>query len=257
MASVTLNQKEWLSHLSPISTIGWNDLKVNLTESPSTIQYAIGAQTHYLSVKKDCPNGAVKKTGHLIISDLENVCTFLKKCDGDVTFKQITNGKTLYLVSENIKMNLPVTDCKSSQLIPKFERLVSEAEENAWRTFGSDEYTVHGKAELEDVLKLTSLKRLVSKDADFTITANAESKALSVTMGKTPDVKVFCTAKLEDTEGPEQSVRSNFGAWLLPCLSLTNSSLNTEIHFGDESGLVLEQNDDRESRLLIIVDQQG
>lgn len=241
-------------HLSQFNS-NTNDLRLTLSEDNNTLSYSIGYQTHFLTVKKKYKEG-IKKGGTIQISDIEKLVAFLKKCDDIVTLKQISNGKTLYVISDNMKMNLPITDCVSSQLVPNFEKLIGKAKKNMWQSFGNDKYTVHGKADLQDIVKLSSLKKLMSSDADFIVTANAESKELAVTMGKAHDVKIFCTAKLEDTEGPKYSVKSSFGTWLLPCLAYTNDSLTSKIHFGEASGLVIEQSGNDEERLLIIIDQQ-
>lgn len=252
MASITLDKKEWLKHLGQFGE-SVNDLKLILTESK--LSYSVGFQTHYLSVTQTYPQ-SVKKTGDIHISSLDKVCAFLKKCEGLVTLKQMVNGKTLYISSGNFKMQLPVTDCKSTQMIPTYERLVKKAEKSMWESFGQDDYTLHGKVEMKEILKLASLKRLMDKNADFVVVANADSEELSVSAGKQHTVKLFASSKLIDVEGPKHSLTSNYGPWLLPCLSLVDNTLQSTIHFGMATGLVVQQSTDVCERLLIIIDQE-
>ena len=111
-------------------------------------------------------------------------------------------------------------------MIPTYERLVKKAEKSMWESFGQDDYTLHGKVEMKEILKLASLKRLMDKNADFVVVANADSEELSVSAGK------------------------------LPCLSLVDNTLQSTIHFGMATGLVVQQSTDVCERLLIIIDQE-
>lgn len=254
MASITLNKSEWLHHLGQFNS-SMNDLKISVFESPVCIDYSAGYQTHYINVSHSYPD-ATAKAGTLLISDLDKACAFLKKCSGDVTLKQVNNGSTLYLTSGNLKMNLPITDIKSAQLVSTYHKLEKKAEESNWEKFGLDVYTLRGKSSLRDILKLATLKGLVDSDSDFSISANATSGEIIVAAGKAHDVKMFATSALADAEGPKTTVKSNFGPWLLPCLSLINTNLNSRLHFGEATGLVVRQADNVTKRLLIIIDQQ-
>ena len=110
--------------------------------------------------------------------------------------------------------------------------------------------------DFKDVLTLSSFQALVKKDSDFVITANAQAGELAISAGKAHDVKVYATTNLTDVEGPEDSVSSNFGSWLLPCLGMIDKDMDSSIHFGDATGLVVEQSNNAVKRLLIIIDQQ-
>ena len=252
MAKAILDSKEWLKHLGQFD--GINDLRLHLT-SPSTLAYSVGYQTHYFTVTEEY-DGAVLNSGQITISDLEKVCAFLKKCSGDVTLKQMSNGKTLYIANDSLKMQMPVTDCKSIQLVPIYEGLVKKAEKNMWQSFGNDIYTVHGEAELADMLKLSSLKKLINTGSDYYITANAESGEISITAGKEHNVKLYATTKLTDAEGPAFTVRSNYGSWLLPCLAYIEDGTKSKVHFGAATGFVVEQMGEKKKRLLVVIDQE-
>lgn len=253
MPTLVLDKDELLSHIGQFPQ-AINDLRLDLSEDNQVMTYAVGYQTHYLRVKRTLSTG-IDKAGSIVISDLAKLVTFVKKCKGQVKLKQIANGKTLYVSSGNLKMNLPITDCKSTQMLPNFDKLVSKAEESDWRSFGMDNYEVHGTANLKDFNSISSMKNLIANNSDFKVTANAEAGEISVAVGKDHDVRIFATAELDDSEGPAYTVYSNFGPWLMPCLGLVSPSAAT-LHFGQATGLVVEQEKSNEERLLIIIDQQ-
>ena len=253
MPTLVLDKDELLSHIGQFPQ-NINDLRLDLSEDTQVMTYAVGYQTHYLRVKKTLSSG-IEKAGSIIISDLDKLVAFVKKCKGQVKLKQMSNGKTLYVSCGNLKMNLPITDCKSTQMLPNFDKLVKNAEADNWRSFGVDNYDVHGITNLKDFNSISSLKRLIANNSDFKITANADAGEISVAVGKEHDVKIFATSTLDDSEGPVHSVYSNFGPWLMPCLGLVSPS-PAKVHFGQATGLVVEQEGSNEERLLIIIDQQ-
>lgn len=253
MPTLVLDKDELLSHIGQFPQ-NINDLRLDLSEDAQSMTYAVGYQTHYLRVKKTFSSG-IEKAGSIVISDLAKLVTFVKKCKGQVKLKQISNGKTLYVSSGNLKMNLPITDCKSTQMLPNFDKLVTKAEDVDWNTFGVDKYEVHGIANLKDFKSLSSMKNLIANNSDFKVTANAEAGEISVAVGKEHDVKIFATSELSNSRGPAHTVYSNFGPWLMPCLGLVSPS-NATLHFGQATGLVVEQEKTNEERLLIIIDQQ-
>ena len=253
MASMTLDSKEWLKHLGQFDS-AINDLTLKLIEMGSQLAYSVAYQTHYFTVSESYA-GAITKGGTITISDLDKVCIFLRKCSGDVTFKQISNGKTLFITNSELKMQVPVTDCISIKLTPTYEKLISDSIANMWQTFGQGSYPVHGVADLSEMLKLSSLKKLLNTGADYNVTANAESGEISIHAGKQHDIRLFATTNLNDAEGPAYSVKANFGSWLLPCLAYIEPGVS-KIHFGPSTALVVEQEGVNSHRLLIVIDQE-
>ena len=235
MASMTLDSKEWLKHLGQFDSV-INDLSLKVIEIGSQLAYSVGYQTHFFTVTESYA-GAVTKGGTIVISDLDKVCLFLRKCSGDVTFKQISNGKTLYITNSELK------------------KLISDSTANMWQTFGQGKYPIHGDADLSEMLKLSSLKKLLNTGADYNVTANAESGEISIHAGKQHDVRLFATTNLNDAEGPAYSVKANFGSWLLPCLAYIEPGIS-KIHFGPSTALVVEQEGVNSYRLLIVIDQE-
>jgi|19_taG_2_1085344.scaffolds.fasta_scaffold00087_20 hypothetical protein len=258
MAQITLDSKEWLAHVGQFSDV-ISDLVINVFETPNAIGYSAGYQTFFLNVSRAYPD-AKAKAGPLTFSDLTKACAFLKKCSGDVTIKQVKNGSTLYLASGSFKLSLPVTDSKSQQLVKTYAKLVKEAKGNKWKTFGADTYTVHGRTKMSEILKLASLKNIVTKyGADYSVTMDVENEEISASAGKTHDAKIFASSTVTDVTLEKKgikTVKSNFGPWLLPCLGLVDGGTTCRFHFGDASGLVIEQTETNLKRLLIIIDQQ-
>ena len=254
MAHMTLDKKAWLSHLGQFDS-NINDLMLTIYDKPVCLGYAVGYQTHFYRVYQQYKDAAIKE-GVIHISDLDKVCAFLKKCYGDVTIKHAKGGKTLYVTGGNLKMNLPIMDLKSSKLVPTYEKLVKAAEESDWDAFGNDTYTLYGKTQLSDILKLSGLRNIVKNNSDFVVSADATSNEIAISVGKTHSTKLFANGEIKDAEGPKHAVTSNFGPWLLPCLGLVDPTMPTRIHFGDATGLVVRQADNMVKRLLIIIDQQ-
>ena len=258
MAQITLDSKEWLSHLNQFGDV-INDLVIDVYEKPNAIAYAAGYQTFFLSISRAYPD-AKAKAGQLTFSDLSKACAFLKKCKGDVTIKQVKGGSVLYMQNSTFKMSLPVTDSKSQQLVKTYSKLVKGAKESNWKKFGADNYTVHGRTSMGEILRLASLKNIVTTyGADFTIHIDVEGGVLSASAGKKHDARIYASTDMTDITLDKQgitSVQSNFGAWLLPCLGLVDGDITCRVHFGDASGLVIEQTSTDLKRLLIIIDQQ-
>ena len=113
---------------------------------------------------------------------------------------------------------------------------------------------------MTEVLKLASLKGIVTKyGADYSITIDVEAEEISAAAGKNHDAQIFAASTITDITLEKKgikSVKSSFGAWLLPCLGLVDEGTTCRIHFGDASGLVIEQTETDLKRLLIIIDQQ-
>ena len=97
------------------------------------------------------------------------------------------------------------------------------------------------------------LTKLVSKNADYTISAN--DSEISVSVGKQHDTRMFAVSQLEDVDGPNHTIESNFGPWLLPCLSLVDANMKSKIHFGDQCAIIIRQTNESVQRLLVIIDQ--
>lgn len=257
MAQITLDKKTWLRHLGQFQS-NINDLTLIVYENPSCLGYGVGFQTHFYRMFEQYPNATNVKAGKLEISDLAKVCAFLKKCDGNVTIKQTSGGRTLYVYQGNLKMNMPVTDIRSNKIVKNYESLVTASQENDWKTFGQDRLRVSGRTKLAEIIKLSGLSSLVSKNADYSVSVNTDASEIAVSVGRTHDTKVFALSNMSDVDvdGGGAEFTSSFGPWLLPCLSLVNPNMTSRIHFGDSTSIVIRQTSDTVQRLLIIVDQQ-
>ena len=257
MASITLDKKTWLKHLGQFQS-NINDLCLIVYENPSCLGYGVGYQTHFYRMFEQYPDASNVKAGKLEVSDLAKVCTFLKKCDGMVTMKQTSGGKTLYVYQGNLKLSMPVTDIKSNKIVKNYEALVKSAQEDDWDSFGADDYKVSARTKLAEIIKLSGLSSLVSKNADYRVSVDTDAGEISVSMGTQHDTKVFAVSHLSDIDAASgnHEYHSSFGPWLLPCLSLVNPNMTSRIHFGENTGLVVRQTSNTVQRLLIIIDQQ-
>ena len=82
--------------------------------------------------------------------------------------------------------------------------------------------------------------------------ANAEEAELSITAGKRHEARLFNTVTMTDPVGPNASIESTYGPWLMETIGLLSEG-PAEIHFGASTILAVRQNND----LLIVVDQRA
>ncbi len=251
MAQITLPKREWQKHLGQFQS-NVNDLSLIVYDNPVCLGYAVAYQTYFYKMFQQYP-GVKVKPGRISVSDLSKVNSFLKKCDGEVTMRQADGGKTLYIINGNLKMTLPVMDVLSDKIVSNYEKLIETAGEDDWRTFGDNVHTLSATTKLTEVLRLSGLTNLVSKNADYTISAN--DSEISVSVGKQHDTRMFAVSQLEDVDGPNHTIESNFGPWLLPCLSLVDANMKSKIHFGDQCAIIIRQTNESVQRLLVIIDQ--
>ena len=251
MVELTLAPKQWLKYLS---SLGENVTDVILHVNETDISFKIADMTHYLSYKETLIT-PVTTTGQLVISDLMKTNAFIKKCKNDVTIKQ-GRGNRLSLQCGSMKMTLPCWDNKSAQRVPTFDRLVKLSKENQWQTFGRSSLDVHGTVDFNEIVKISSLGKLISPDSNFQIKANADENEFVLSAFKRNGASIFASATLENAEGPNHTAVSNFGAWLLPCICMIDTNIPAQIHFGDSSVLIIQQTTETTEKTVVIIDHE-
>ncbi|MAR83897.1 MAG: hypothetical protein CMF55_03795 [Legionellales bacterium] len=229
------------------------DVKLVLNKS-GTIEYDAAHSSHYIHYKGTYPD-AVKESGNLVFTDLKKAKTFLKKCKGNVTIQQ--SATRLSLKSGTMKMTLPILDCKSTQLAPTLAKLTLKAKNGKWGTFGRGVFTTHGETDFSDLIDGANIAKSLSADADFLIKANADEKELVLHAFKKGGAAIICTATIENAQGPNHTVSSSFGPWLLSCLSILNPKVKSTFHCGDSTVLAVEQSGEGWERTIVVIDQQA
>ncbi len=251
MVELTLPPKQWLRYLT---MLGENVTDVILHVNQNDISFKIAYMTHYLSFKETLPVTPTS-TGQLVVSDLSKTSAFLKKCKNDVTIKQ-GRGNRLSLQCGSMKMTLPCFDNISSQRVPTFDRLVKASRENQWQNFGRGALDVHGTVNFDEIVKISSLGKLISSDSNFQIKANADENEFVLNAFKRNGASIFASATLENAEGPNHTAVSNFGAWLLPCICMIDTNTPAQIHFGDSTVLIIEQTTETTEKTVVIIDHE-
>lgn len=251
MVELTLAPKQWQKYLS---SLGENVTDVILHVNQNDISFKIAYMTHYLSFKETLTTPPAS-TGQLIISDLVKTNAFIKKCKNNVTIKQ-GRGNRLSLQCGNMKMTLPCFDNISAQRVPTFDRLVAASKANQWQSFGSGALDVHGVVDFSEIVKISSLGKLISNDSEFQIKVNAEESEFVLTAFKRNGASIFASATLEEAEGPNHTAVSNYGSWLLPCICMVDTNVPAKIHFGDSTVLIIEQTTETTEKTVVIIDHE-
>ncbi len=252
MGKAILSSKEWLSLLGSVGE-RIEDVKLVLNKS-GTMEYDVAHSSHYIHYKKTYPK-AVKESGHLTFTDLKKTKTFLKKCKSDVTIQQ--SATRLSLKCGSMKMTLPILDCKSTQLAPTLSKLTLNAKNGQWGSFGRGTFTTHGETSFSDLIDGANIAKSLSADSDFLIKANADEKELVLHAYKQGGAAIICTATIENAQGPNHTVSSSFGPWLLSCLSVLEPNIKSTFHCGDSTVLAVEQSGEGWERTIVVIDQQA
>jgi len=248
-----------LKHLSGVNE-AVKDLKIEVKggENPH-LSYSFAAMTHYFEAKDGIPEAVVKADGELIFSDIPKAIAFLKKSKGDVLVKQMLNNR-LSIASGKKKITIPCFEVNSSQLVGKYSRLLDACEKSGGVQFSTATLSLCANFQMKEIKDIASMAKLIPKDADYKVQANATENEMMVKVSKGGNASLFANADLEDTEGGEGTITSSFGHWLLPCLMMLGDG-KTKIYMGNGTPLILNQGvhedyDGGSSRTLVVIDQE-
>jgi len=251
MTEVTIDRKQALGFFSSFgNNVG--DLKVTFA-SDGTMKSTVAFMSHYFHKERPV-KGEVKKSGVVDISELEKVCKFLKSAKGDtVNIRQLGTGKTLYISAGTTKVQFPSsTAVVSYSKVPLIERLINASIDSQWTKWHTYDLEVSGTVNITDLLTVSKMRGILNASPIFRVIANAEEAELSITAGKRHEARLFNTVTLTDPVGPNASVESTYGPWLMETIGLLSEG-PAEIHFGASTIFAVEQDKD----LLIVVDQRA
>ena len=251
MTEVTINRKQALGFLSSFgNNVG--DLKVTFALD-GKMTATVAFMSHYFHKERQV-EGTVKTAGTIDISELEKACKFLKSAKGDtVTLKQMGSGKTLYINAGTTKVQFPSsTAVVSYSKVPLIERLINQTIDSQWTKWSTFDLEVSGTVNITDLLTVSKMRGILNASPVFRVIANAEEAELSITAGKRHEARLFNTVTLTDPVGPNASIESTYGPWLMETIGLLSEG-PAEIHFGASTILAVRQNAD----LLIVVDQRA
>ena len=190
------------------------------------------------------------KAGPVYIPDVHKVGAFLKACkDDETTLRHV--GNTLTLKNGNDEFSTPTSDYIMSHLtVNRATTAVENAKKNSWAKLGRADLESHGTFSMEEVRGLSSLTKVVGKDAPVRVSLS--DGELTVTAGMQRGAKMSRSIEV-DTEfnGLSETV---FGSHFPRLINLMPSG-TAIFHMGDKSALVLEHAE--VAALLILKHQEG
>ena len=251
MTEVSIDRKQALQFLSSFGkNVG--DLKVTFAID-GKMTATVAFMSHYFHKERQV-QGIVRTAGTIDISELEKACKFLKSAKSDnVTLKQLGSGKTLYINAGTTKVQFPSsTAIVSYSKVPLIERLINDSKDSQWTKWHNAELEIGGVVNITDLLTVSKMRGILNASPIFKVIANAEEGELSITAGKRHEARLFNTVTLTDPVGPNASIESTYGPWLMENIGLLSEG-NAEVHFGSNTILAVEQDND----LLIVVDQRA
>tara|TARA_Y100000361_G_scaffold150081_1_gene165202 strand:- start:604 stop:1359 length:756 start_codon:yes stop_codon:yes gene_type:complete len=251
MAEININKIQLVDFLTSFGKdIEDVKLEANLN---NTITVEIAFISHYVR-KVLSINGKVTKAGVIEISDLPKVIRFIKATNSDtIKLKQTASGKTLYVSADASKLQIPSSNTiVSYSKVPMISRLIEKAEESKWTMFHKSELSVTGTINLTDLDIVSKMRTVLDSNPVFKIVAHAGENEFSITTGKKHGVKLFTSTELKDADGPNVSIESTFGPWLMETMGILDDG-DATIHFGDSTVLVIKQH----QNMLIVIDQRA
>tara|TARA_R110002020_G_scaffold172058_1_gene362224 strand:+ start:10047 stop:10841 length:795 start_codon:yes stop_codon:yes gene_type:complete len=251
MAEININKKQLLKFITSFGK-DIEDMTIELN-SNNSITVEIAFISHYIR-KVLSIDGNVVKAGAIEISDLPKVIQFIKATKTEtIGLKQTASGKTLYVTAGSSKLQLPSSNTiVSHSKVSMLRTLIDKAEESKWTMFHKSKLSVTGTINLEDLDIVSKMRTVLDSNPVFKIIAHAGENEFSITTGKKHGVKLFTTTELKDADGPNVSIESTFGGWLMETIGVLDDE-DATIHFGDSTVLVIKQH----QNMLIVIDQRA
>lgn len=247
MTHISVNRKNFLEYLSYFSKSA-SDLRLDCTTSRITGEIAFAQ--YFL--RKQFNGAEVKEEGVLHIVFLEKVIAFLKASkQSTVEIRQVSVTKPIHVESGGNKIQLPSSDdIISASKVPVVKRMLDKSLKNNWTSFAEDELTVHASIETKDLISLSSMKSLVSDNAEYKLRIHCGEKEFGIVAGKAISGRLFTTIPADDCDGPNTTISSNFGKWLPTCFMYLDDA-RARIHIGQDTVVIFEQN----NTLLMIINE--
>ena len=135
-------------------------------------------------------------------------------------------------------------------------KLVNEAGETNWESFGNATLTAYGIIDVNDLRQVASLGKVVGQDKPYKFTLVGEQSNAVIHTGTAVSGQMFHKFGLTDVDvsGDDDIVSSTYGPWfpdVLSCLPLGK----VEMYTGDSTVLILNHQD--KDCLLVVIDQDA
>lgn len=247
MTQFSVDRKKFLDFLSCFGK-STTDLRLECTTSRITGEVAF-AQYFF---RRQFNGATVKEEGTLHIVFLEKAIAFLKASkQATVQFRQVSVTKPIHIESGGNKIQLPSSDdIISASKVPVVKRLLDRSLKNNWTSFAEDELTVHASIETKDLISLSSMKSLVSDNAEYKLRVHCGEKEFGIVAGKAISGRLFTTIPAKDCDGPNTTISSNFGKWLPTCFMYLDDG-HARVHIGQDTVVIFEQ----DNTLLMIINE--
>ena len=255
MTQVTLNRTDLSAFLSSFGP-GVEDLRLDVKDS--SLVGGVALATHFITKSLSVDTKTTSTGGGVVIADLAKVLKFLRACTDDkVTLEQdITDTRTgaLKLTSGNSTISLPATSTvRSEQSLDLASKLVSEAGESNWESFGDAPLGGYGIVNLKDLSQVAALGSVVGNDKPYQFTVVPSTKEGVIHTGTTVSGQMFHKFHVQDV-ACDDVCKTQFGPWFPEVLSCLPAG-TAEIYYGDDSVLVF--NHKEKQCLLVIVNQDN
>ena len=253
MTKCIVKKNELSSYLSGFGP-GVDDLRLDVKDNG--LVGGVALSTHFLTKRITVDQ---KESGAVVIADLSKTLAFLKACSGDdVEIQQKHTDKgagSLTLRCGNSTIALPPTqEIKSSAALEMATKLVNEASENNWESFGESNLTAYGIIDVKDLKAIGNLGKVVGRDKPYKFPLVTSGSNAVVATGTQVSGQMFHKFDLTDVDCDEDIVGSSYGPWfpdVLSCMPLGN----VEMYTGDGTVMILNHQD--KDCLLVVIDQDA
>ena len=255
MTKCTIKRSELQKFLSSFGP-GVEDLRLDVKENG--LVGGVALSTHFITQRVTVEQ---EEAGGIIVADLAKALAFLRACTDDTVSlnQEVSDDKTghLRISCGNSTVNLPPTqEIRSSKSLPVATKLVEEASESNWETFGGNGLTCYGVIDINDLSQVTALGKVVGVDKPYQFTFVESNGEGVIRTGTAVSGQMFHKFHLSDASSTsdEEVVRTQFGPWfpeVIACLPPGKA----EIYTGEGTVLVFNHQD--KDCLLVVIDQDA
>lgn len=252
MTRLDMNRNQLLKFLSSVGK-DIPDLKILCAGTRITVEVAYA--TYYIRKAMIVPDGSINKEGTFNIADLQKVLKFLKASKNDtVTLRQTAESKPFHIESGGNKLQIPSTnEIESASKVPIVRAMIQKASGNGWTHIGKKEITAHGNIDATDLTTLVDMKSLIAKESSFKLRMHCGENEFGIVAGKVVSGRLFTTLPMSNSKGPSNTIASCYGEWLPNCLNYLESK-STDVHMGEGTPVIFEQEYNNGSVILMVVD---
>tara|TARA_Y100001938_G_scaffold150386_1_gene241078 strand:+ start:3320 stop:4090 length:771 start_codon:yes stop_codon:yes gene_type:complete len=214
----------------------------------------VDVATHYFGkciMVKPMSVSTQYKPGKLCIPDVHKLGAFLKSCDEDTTHVRHVNNM-LTVTNGNQQFSTPTHDnVLSYQSVDRAKVAISNAVNNKWTKLGRADIQYHATATMGDLHGLSSMTKVVAKDAPIRVKMEGES--MTITAGNMRGTRMSRTIDVDELTS-NAFAETVFSSQFPKLLSIMPSGEVT-LRMGNKNALIISHNE--LACLLILKHQEG